>query len=361
MRNSRAASTRRRLRPRLRRLPRGLHLEAGLLRQPRPRSESSPAKPGGHQPLFLYLHFLDPHGPYQPPQESPIRSASGRPEKKFIRNGDPEPDRRLALQGGARPGYHPGGPAHLVDLYDEEIAYFDAEFARLLARAARPGCSTTSIVVFAVRPRRGVPGARPRQALPATFRHHDPHAADGADPGRRAEQVAEPVQNLDIVPTLLDYLGIEPRSLPLEGRSLRPADRGAEAAGEESGTGPAEGRRQYGIQGTLRSVSDGRYKLIHDLALGAFALYDLRADPGETGQSSRTAAPSTACASPRPPGSPAPRARARRRRALSGSEAPLARVYRVAAPMRAGATPGACARKRRAVLDRWLQNLVECG
>ena len=35
-------------------------------------------------------------------------------------------------------------------------------------------------------------------------------------------------------------------------------------------------------QGALRSVADGRLKLVHDLGTGSFALYDLAADPGET-------------------------------------------------------------------------------
>jgi arylsulfatase A-like enzyme len=83
--------------------------------------------------------------------------------------------------------------------------------------------------------------------------------------------VAAPVENVDIVPTLLDYLGIETAGLTLEGTSLRPL-----LSGKED-----EGHRQYASQGPWRAVSDGRFKLIHDLAAGNFALYDLQADPGE--------------------------------------------------------------------------------
>jgi hypothetical protein len=36
------------------------------------------------------------------------------------------------------------------------------------------------------------------------------------------------------------------------------------------------------LQGTFRSASDGRFKLIQDLGSGAVSLFDLAADPGET-------------------------------------------------------------------------------
>jgi arylsulfatase A-like enzyme len=83
------------------------------------------------------------------------------------------------------------------------------------------------------------------------------------------------VAGLDLVPTVLDYLEIDAKGLRFEGRSLRPEIEGHAAAA-------AAGEIQYGLQGTLRSASDGRFKLIQDLAGAPPRLFDLQADPGET-------------------------------------------------------------------------------
>ena len=90
-------------------------------------------------------------------------------------------------------------------------------------------------------------------------------------PGVEPKVLKQPVQNLDLVPTILDYLGIDAKELKLEGESLRPLI---------EGTGELD-PHQYGMQGTLRSASDDRHKLIHDLGKGSFELYDLQADPKE--------------------------------------------------------------------------------
>ncbi|HEV2846640.1 MAG TPA: sulfatase/phosphatase domain-containing protein, partial [Thermoanaerobaculia bacterium] len=91
-------------------------------------------------------------------------------------------------------------------------------------------------------------------------------------PGVKPRVVTEPVQNLDIVPTLLDYAGIDTAGFQFEGRSLRALIEGRE-------DGP---RQQFAAQVAFRSASDDRFKLIHDLREGKFWLYDVAADPRET-------------------------------------------------------------------------------
>ncbi len=86
------------------------------------------------------------------------------------------------------------------------------------------------------------------------------------DGGRRVDA---PVENLDIVPTVLDYLGLA--SPELDGQSLRPWIEGRAAAAQPV----------FSAQTLLRSVDDGRWKLILDVETGAVRLHDLRADPLE--------------------------------------------------------------------------------
>jgi len=244
--------------------------------------EANQGNAGDTRPLFLYLHYLDPHGPYHPPQGHPHTWASGRPEKKFIRDGNPNPIGDHIYKGAPDPGITPADLTYLIDLYDEEIAYFDGQLGRMLDELRRRGLLDTSILVFV--------SDHGEEFLEHGHIKHCRTVFDTSIhtpmmvrvPGVNPRSVSEPVQNLDIVPTLLDYLGIDPAKLPLEGRSLRPLIGGGRLPPGPQGAPGARAGWQFGMQGTLRSAADGRYKLIHDLASGTFALYDLRADPGET-------------------------------------------------------------------------------
>lgn len=230
----------------------------------------------GGKPLFLYLHYLDPHGPYSPPAET-RRFAKGNPEKSFIRNGNPNPIGDMLYNNGPDPGVTPADLQHLKDLYDDEIAYLDSELAELFGVLKQGGWLDDSIVVFAsdhgeeflehghIKHCRTVFDASVKTPL---FFHI---------PGVGARTVDLPVQNLDIVPTLLDYLGLPTGDLKLEGESLRPIVGTAGETTEKPGD-----PHQYSLSGPYRSVADGRYKLIEDLAGSGFWLFDLQQDPGET-------------------------------------------------------------------------------
>jgi arylsulfatase A-like enzyme len=226
----------------------------------------------GARPLLLYLHYLDPHGPYAPPPGYRHRFALGHPDKEFIRRGDPNPIANWLYKGAPDPGVTRADLSYLVDLYDDDIAFFDGQLAGLLAAIRAAGLLDDSILVFA--------SDHGEEFLEHGHMKHCHTLFDSSVhtplllriPGVAAATVATPVENLDIVPTLLDYLGLPPPAGG-EGRSLRPLI---------AGSSPAAAPLQRSAQGALRSVSDGRYKLIQDLASRRYWLYDLQADPGET-------------------------------------------------------------------------------
>ncbi|HEX4495936.1 MAG TPA: sulfatase [Thermoanaerobaculia bacterium] len=236
----------------------------------------------GPKPLFLYLHFIDPHGPYQPPPGWRRKYATGRPDKAWVRRGDPNPIGDWLYKGKPNPGFTPDDVRYLKDLYDAEISYFDAQFATLQASLRRTGLLDDSIVVFIA------------DHGEEFLEHGDvKHCRNLFDttlhvpllvrvPGAAPRIVARPVQSLDVVPTVLDYLGInlginlgvDAKGQPFEGRSLRGAIEGSEKADA--------GEIQYGLEGSLRSASDGHFKLIQDLDGDPPLLFDLQTDPGET-------------------------------------------------------------------------------
>jgi len=233
------------------------------------------------RPLFLYLHYLDPHGPYAPPASYRRRFARGQPAKAFVRQGDPNPIAAWLYKHGPDPHLTPADLSYLVDLYDDEISFFDSQLGRLLAGLRGSGLLDDAIVVFAA--------DHGEEFLEHGDVKHCHNLFDTTIrtplllrvPGARPRRVATPVENLDIVPTVLELLGGERHEALLpggregaafEGRSLRQAVLG----------NPLPPAWQRAAQGALRSVADGRWKLVLDLRTQRFAMYDLAADPGET-------------------------------------------------------------------------------
>ncbi len=231
------------------------------------------------QPWFLYLHYMEPHAPYRPPAShrrrfaAPPARAHQLGVHTWARRGETWQIGRRLYDGETRYTFTPLDLAHLSDLYDEEILSFDELFAALLAELRRRQLLGRTLIVLA---------ADHGEEL---FEHgHYGHCRDlayetvlrtplvlwipGVRQGLRRGELAE---NLDLMPTVLDYLGVSTAGLTLDGASLRPLIERGEAIH----------RSAFGLQGLSRTVSDGRHKLILDLASGGARLFDLGSDPGE--------------------------------------------------------------------------------
>lgn len=224
------------------------------------------------RPLFLYVHTLDPHSPYLPPEEQRRRFA-------------PEVADVLAT----------GGKAHLDDLqagrvpvtetelarvralYDAEIAFADWSFGRFLDDLRQRGRYEPALVAL-------VSDHGEEFHEHGDFTHgrnlhveslHVPLIVKPPGGGTPA-RVAAPVQHVDLLPTILTAAGL-PVPAGLEGRDLLAVARGA--VGE---------RRIFSylhLDGPARaSVRAGLWKLLEQLdgeQLIWPRLYDLATDAGE--------------------------------------------------------------------------------
>jgi arylsulfatase A-like enzyme len=224
------------------------------------------------EPFFLYLHYLDPHDPYAPPPAARRRFAGAAPADPALAAGDPRPAAdRLYATGDA--GLAAAEVGHLEALYDEEIAWLDARLADLVAELDRRALLDRTLLVLTadhgesflahghLRHCRSLYDDELR--VPLLVR------PPGASTPRR---IPHPVALHDLAPTLLDYAGLEPSSL-LAGRTLRPWI---------EGDAPPAVRPVPAAAATLRALTVGRWKLIHDLETGSSLLYDLQTDPRET-------------------------------------------------------------------------------
>lgn len=227
------------------------------------------------EPFFAYLHYLDPHAPYHPPRDHPRRFADrGYQGSRWVRWGNVRPITDALYRGGGKVGFGPEDIEHLRDLYDEEVRYFDRRFGELIRWLDARGLMDRTLLILAADHgeelmEHGEFTHCRDIAYETNLRTPLLMAIPGVPGGVRRRAL---VQNLDLVPTVLDYLGIAADGLALEGRSLRPviaADR------------PVH-RQVFGLQGTARTVRDGRHKLLYHLGDGSARLYDLGEDPGET-------------------------------------------------------------------------------
>ena len=233
---------------------------------------------GADRPFFLYVHTIDPHEPYDPPPELRRKAVPGvsDPELGSIRHI--RDLKRGRVSAGA------AEKEQLLRLYEAEIAYNDRQFGRLLDELAERGLKHDTVVVVTSdhgeafeehgRWTHGLDLHTEVLDVPLVVR------VPGTPGGRR---VTEPVQHIDLFPTLLELAGVEPPagSGP-RGRSLLPWI-------EDTGPATPEERAIYshlayvGRRGA--SILWREWKLILPLSKpfgDAPLLFDLSADPGET-------------------------------------------------------------------------------
>lgn len=251
-----------------------------------PAGDAEPEARTGDRPFFLYLHYMDPHDPYWRPPELRGRFAGPyRGEHGFIPEGDPNPIGEMLYDDGPKLDLTDDDLRHLVAAYDEAIAYFDGQLALLLGELEARGLLENTLLALV--------SDHGEEFLEHGHIKHCRTVYDTeiktpmifAGPGLGSGRVSRVVENLDLVPTVLDYLGLEPEpgtpETEMEGTSLRPL---IERIGtpEPIAVGPEDPPAQsFSWQATKRSLTEERYKLIVHLN-GRFELYDLETDPGET-------------------------------------------------------------------------------
>jgi arylsulfatase A-like enzyme len=222
------------------------------------------------KPFFLYVHTIDPHVPYRPPEET-LALYEETPYRGALHFRD-----TASLLGDVKTGrvqMNADDRAHLEALYDGEITYHDTHFAAILDGLARREIDDETLVV--------VTADHGEEFFDHGSVGHGHNVFEEllhvplfvrwpgvTDAGGRVET---PVGLVDVLPTILDALG-EPLPEGLSGRSMA-----ASLLGED------ESAPRYAVSGFMenwRTIVVGRTKLIHRTQSRAM-LYDLVDDPGE--------------------------------------------------------------------------------
>jgi len=224
-------------------------------------------------PFFLYLHYLDPHAPYEP---------------ETAWDGSPLPERlvaRGALRGVdlAQRSFRPRDPALVrdaVDLYDGEIRGVDDHLAAALEALAARGLDRRTLTIvtadhgeeFEEHGRMGHGKTLHAESVNVPLILHAPGSVPAGSGGGVASV-------LDVVPTALALLGAPEGETRLDGESLVPRIRGAAPPGDRELLLHLD-LREVGRLGAL-ALQRGDEKLILSRSPYARQLHDLGADPGE--------------------------------------------------------------------------------
>lgn len=236
-------------------------------------------------PFFLYIHYMDPHHPYDPP--NPYRYTFGTPPDV--------PDLDRALLEGYSDGYYldktlflvgvtkerkmgdlsEAGREYIRHMYDGEVRFADTEVWRLIETVRRTHPDTIVVVTADHGEEFWEHGAVGHGKTVYQELSHVPLII--SFPGEAPRKVSEPVELVDILPTLAARLGLDP--LPAwQGRDLTATalGQGPRAVFTDTRTSLKEAHLH------LEAVRRGTYKLIADMTRGTRTLYDLSVDPGET-------------------------------------------------------------------------------
>ena len=241
-------------------------------------------------PVFLYLHYMEPHNPYDPPDEYLDR----------VRGDRPRPDRIAVNErmGFPNMGYFTDDQVQAVkDFYDAEVISIDTALRGLFDElAARRFLDNCVVVVVADH------GEEFREH--GLMGHHQTLYEEVVRiplivlvPGHDSGSTVQPVVSLvDVAPTVLDFAGV-PAPAAFEGGSLRGVM--GLSRGRWWPFGGSDGHTPSGLpltgiafselikEGTQRqrpherAAITGTDKLILNVD-GSHEYYDLNADPTES-------------------------------------------------------------------------------
>jgi arylsulfatase A-like enzyme len=221
--------------------------------------------------FFAYLHATDPHGPYTPQPETMRRlglPSDAEITSDRVRAGElPRANTRMTR----------ADTEYLRGLYEAEIAQLDAAIGRLVDELAGRGLLERTVVVLVAdhgeefHEHGGFGHGR------TLFREQLHVPLIVRLPGRAAAgtRVARLARQVDVLPTILALLGMEPPTSGPGVPLLYP--RGRPVAGDTAET-VAETRLAGGGSAALVT---GEWKAIMRQGTGLIAVFDRRSDPEE--------------------------------------------------------------------------------
>ena len=186
---------------------------------------------GQRKRFFLWLHYFDPHDPYEPPPDFRAfdrgnRSRRSGDRRSYLREAHRKQPSRAAKEQWAGYIFDDEDVAHFINLYDGEVAYTDFQVGRVLALLAEKNLVERSIVIL-ISDHGEWLGELDRWDHCYTLRDIEVRVplmiSVNGKPLEGIPVQGTPASTLDVLPTLLGLLNIDyPRS-DYHGEDLRQA------------------------------------------------------------------------------------------------------------------------------------------
>lgn len=224
--------------------------------------------------FFMYMHYIQPHTPYNPP--SPFREA-------FVKeySGSVKIRRPIAPNFMDKKALNQSDRLFIDAMYDSNLKYVDFQLGEILEFLKKSGVYDNTMIfitadhgeAFLEHGEFGHSSSLYEEEIRIPLIVKFPERC-----GLKGIRLEALVQSIDIMATLLDIQGMTERTKSLQGKSLIPLLSGAggeinrfifaslSSASEEDGT-------------KADALSDGKYKLISQK--GGYLFFDLAEDPGE--------------------------------------------------------------------------------
>ena len=223
------------------------------------------------RPFFSWVHFYDPHTPYEPPE--PYRSRFGAARARDLNVGE-----------NASAGTQARRLREWINeqnaLYDGEIAFADSQIGRLLAWLDDQALADDTVVVVVGDHGEalGSHGEIEHGYYVYDYAVRVPFVIRLPDGDFSGVRVHQQVRTIDLLPTVLDLVGVEGPA-KVHGESLLPLMNDPDRKGPRFAFSESMAPSlQYGWS-TLYSLRTSDFKFIE---APRSELYDLREDPGES-------------------------------------------------------------------------------
>jgi arylsulfatase A-like enzyme len=220
---------------------------------------------GIKEPFFLWAHYPDPHQPHWPMPGASFRKVPPAGHERSL----------------------------VEDCYDSEVAYSDRWLGALLDDLQRRGLLDNTLVIITADHGENVGGEKKfighgRKLYQSILQVPLILAGPGIPAGKRID---DPVQLIDLAPTILSFLGLAPGK-DMEGRNLLPAlleDQRLDPVPlhfESYGLMVLDlpGLKKIGADSppVVIGMREGGRKIIYTFKNNSWELYDFKRDPGES-------------------------------------------------------------------------------
>jgi arylsulfatase A-like enzyme len=234
-----------------------------------------------HSPFFLWFHFLNPHGPYFPPE-------------KYIPGNDKERQDLNSKKYHLFDTYYPEKEKDsIIKLYDGEIQYVDSALGELLQIMENENLFENTLIIltadhgeeFWEHDSRGHGHCQYPEVIRVPLMIYFPEDIFSKNNGRLNSYVSL----TDIAPTILDFLNL-PGKEAMQGVSLIPRIKTELTEKEDRDhlyNHPVYSEniqfpfRKDGLDGEEKSIYQDNYHLIYDFTQEQTELYDISNDVSE--------------------------------------------------------------------------------